>query len=70
MKFDIYYPMQSRDGRIVPGIRPVPMEWDEIRKKVATDPKVVDLYQRIRSCQDKDKQAQWKSHLPSISFYR
>lgn len=68
MKFDIYYPMQTRDGRIVPGIRPVPMEWDEIRKKVATDPKLSDLYQKIRSCQDKDKQAEWKAQLPSICY--
>lgn len=44
MKFDIYQSIRTREGRIVPGVTPQPMEWsgivnysksDEVKKKIA-----------------------------------
>ena len=40
MIFDVYEPWKNKEGRIVPGVKPHPMEWSEIKQKVLTRPDV------------------------------
>ena len=67
MKFDVYFPF-LKDGKLVPGVKPVPMEWNDIAKKLAADPALKEKLETIRAESDKDKQADMKKSLPAVNF--
>ena len=67
MKFDVYFPF-LKDGKLVPGVKPVPMEWNDIAKKLAADPALKAKLEAIRAESDKDKQADMKKSLPAVNF--
>lgn len=62
MKFDVYYPIRTKDGKIRPGVQPHPMEWNDI-KKMCKAKANIDLITRFRNG-EKDAKAQ----LPAIGF--
>lgn len=64
MIFDVYYPFFSKKaGKLVPGIKPNPMEWATIKAKLLTSKDVKDKIERHR-LGDPDA----KVSLPSICF--
>ena len=67
MKFDVYFPF-LKDGKLVPGVKPVPMEWNDIAKKLAADPALKAKLEAIRAEGDKNKQADMKKSLPAVNF--
>lgn len=67
MKFDVYFPF-LKDGKMVPGVKPVPMEWNDIAKKLAAAPALKEKLEAIRAESDKDKQADMKKSLPAVNF--
>ena len=67
MIFDIYYPF-IKDGKLVPGVRPTPMEWADIVNREAANPQLTERLGQIRSETDSDIQAEIKKGLPAINF--
>ena len=67
MIFDIYYPF-IKDGKLVPGVRPTPMEWADIVTREAANPQVKERLAEIRAEQDPERQAELKKSLVSINF--
>lgn len=64
MTFDVYYPFFSkRAGKLVPGIKPCPMEYSQIKSKILDSQEVKDTIDRHRLG---DPTA--KISLPSICF--
>lgn len=64
MIFDVYYPFFSKKaGKLVPGIKPNPMEWATIKSKILNSKDVKDKIERHR-LGDPDA----KVSLPSICF--
>ena len=64
MKFDVYYPFYSKKkGGLVPGIKPIPMEFNDIKWKVLNSDDVKDKIAKHRAG---DPNA--KISLPSINF--
>lgn len=64
MIFDVYYPFLSKKaGKLVPGIKPNPMEWATIKSKILNSKDVKDKIERHR-LGDPDA----KVSLPSICF--
>lgn len=64
MIFDVYYPFFSKKaGKLVPGIKPNPMEWATIKAKILNSKDVKDKIERHR-LGDPDA----KVSLPSICF--
>jgi hypothetical protein len=64
MKFDVYYAFRNKEGKVCPGIKPHPMEWDEIKRKVLKSKDVKELVVKFRATGDADS----KKWLPSIGF--
>lgn len=62
MIFDLYEPFKGKDGKIKPGIRPIPTEWGDI-KKVMDRQDVIDNIAKFRNG---DKEA--KTHLPAVCY--
>lgn len=62
MKFDVYFPFQNKDGKMCPGVKAKPMDWDEI-KTMLQDPFIETLVNEVRS-----GQKERKLHLPAISW--
>ena len=62
MNFDLYRPFTDKKGVTKPGIKPVSMEWNDI-KKVMREPDVISLITAVRGG-DKSK----KSQLPCICY--
>lgn len=62
MKFDVYYPIRTKDGKIRPGVKPNSKEWTEI-KKMCDAKANTDLIDRYRNG-DADAKAQ----LPAICY--
>lgn len=64
MIFDVYYPFYSKGkGSLVPGIKPVPMEYAKIKNEILSSQQVKDTIERHRLG---DPTA--KISLPSINF--
>lgn len=64
MTFDVYYPFFSKKaGKMVPGLKPNPMEWVTIKKDILSSKDVKDKIERHR-LGDPDA----KVSLPSICF--
>lgn len=64
MTFDVYYPFFSKKaGKMVPGLKPNPMEWVAIKKDILSSKDVKDKIERHR-LGDPDA----KVSLPSICF--
>lgn len=64
MTFDVYYPFYSKGkGSLVPGIKPVPMEYAKIKNEILSSQQVKDTIERHRLG---DPTA--KISLPSINF--
>lgn len=64
MTFDVYYPFYSKQkGSLVPGIKPVPMEYAKIKNEILSSQQVKDTIARHRLG---DPTA--KISLPSINF--
>lgn len=63
MNFDVYFTITTKDGRKVPGTKPVSMDWDRIVKDVLKSAYVIDLVKRYRAG---EKEA--KPQLPAINF--
>lgn len=62
MKFDVYYPTRTKDGRIRPGVKPHPLEWHTICTMCDADANK-NLIDRFRNG-DADAKAQ----LPAICY--
>ena len=63
MIFDVYKAHKTRDGRIRPGVRPTPMEWDAIKREVlASD----EVRQKVTAYRQGDGES--KQQLPAICF--
>ena len=62
MIFDIYYPF-IKDGKLVPGVKPTPMEWADIVTREASNPQVKERLAEIRAEQDAERQAELKKSL-------
>ena len=65
MKFDIYFPMTSRAGKLVPGVKPHRMTWAEIYA-LCGSPQQKELIAKVRACTDKDEKAALKQQVPAI----
>ena len=63
MIFDVYEPFKNKEGRIVPGVKPHPMEWSEIKAKVLTRQDV-----REKIVAHREGQEGMKIQLPAICF--
>lgn len=68
MIFDVYYPFRNKEGKFVPGTKPVPTEWSKIVNEISRKPDVSFVIDQIRKVQDKDLQAELKKGLPAITF--
>ena len=68
MIFDVYYPFRNKEGKFVPGTKPVPMEWSKIVNEVSRKEDVRNIIEQIRKVQDKDLQSELKKGLPGITF--
>lgn len=69
MKLDVYYPFK-KDGKFIPGVKPNPMNWEQIVKLSELD-HVVNTIAEIRKCQgeeNKEKRAELKKSLPAVCW--
>ena len=62
MNFDIYYPFVNKEGKKCPGIKAVPMDWQQIMQLTST-PAIKETVQKVRNG---DKEA--KKDLPAICW--
>lgn len=63
MILDVYLPIKTKSGKIAPGVKPVPMEWSDIKIKImASD----DVKQKVSAIRGGNKDL--KSQLPSVCF--
>lgn len=62
MKFDVYFPFETKGGLLRPGVKPVPTEWEDI-KKMMSSPTVIDKIDKYRAG---EKEA--KSELPAVCY--
>ena len=62
MKFDVYTSVTTKDGKKRPGVKPMPMEWSDIKKMMSAKANT-DLIDRFRQG---EKEA--KVMLPAICF--
>lgn len=63
MIFDVFFHFVSKDGKVCPGVKPKPMEWDEI-KNLANSPEVASLIEEFRTTHN----AEVKCKLPSVCY--
>lgn len=62
MKFDVYYPIKTKDGLIRPGVKPQSMEWSSIKTYMGAKANT-DLIKRFR-----EGDADAKAQLPAVCF--
>lgn len=62
MKFDVYFPITTKDGKIRPGVKPTPTEWADIKIMMSAE-MTKDKIEKYRAG---DKEA--KSQLPAVCF--
>lgn len=70
MNFDVYFPFKNKKGELFPGIKAKPMNWEDIKKVMASE-RVCNLIDRIREADkagDKDLKASLKKQLPSVCW--
>ena len=65
MKFDVYFPFTNKAGKLVPGVKPNRMTWDEIYNLCGSKEQK-ELIAKIRACTDKDEKAALKQQVPAI----
>lgn len=63
MILDIYYPIKTKTGKYVPGTKPCPMEWNDIKQKVMSSENVHNLIAQIR-----EGNKELKMQLPAVNF--
>ena len=63
MIFDVFHHFVNKGGKVCPGVKPQPMEWDEI-KNLSNSPEVVALIEEFR----KTNNAEVKCKLPSVCY--
>lgn len=66
MIFDVFYPFTNKAGKQCPGIRPVPTQWEDI-KKLSASKEMGWLIDKIRTLSGDEKQ-QLKKALPGICY--
>lgn len=66
MIFDVFYPFTNKAGKQCPGIRPVPTQWEDI-KKLSASKEMGWLIDKIRTL-DGDEKQQLKKSLPGICY--
>lgn len=64
MIFDTYYSFKNKAGKICPGIKPQPMDWNRIKNTILSDEKTASLVKQYRETGDTDA----KKSLPAICF--
>ena len=65
MKFDVYFPFTNKAGKLVPGVKPNRMTWDEIYNLCGSKEQK-ELIAKIRAVTDKDEKAALKQQVPAI----
>ena len=68
MIFDVYYPIRTKEGKFIPGTKPVATEWSKIVNEISEKAEIKDKIEKLRQLQDKDLQAELKKTLPAICF--
>lgn len=68
MIFDVYYPIRTKEGKFIPGTKPVATEWSKIVNEISAKAEIKDKIEKLRKLQDKDLQAELKKTLPAICF--
>lgn len=63
MILDVYYPIKTRSGKMAPGTKPCPMEWNDIKTKVLNTERQKELVQSIR-----EGHKELKTSLASVNF--
>lgn len=63
MKFDVYNPFKTKEGLIRPGVKPIPTEWDTIKKFMASKANT-DLIDQFRKTGNKE----FKNQLPAVCY--
>ena len=66
MTFDVYFPFVNKNGVTCPGVHPVVMSWEDIRRMCA-EPEQLQKVKRVQSTEG-DEKAEAKKHLPAICF--
>lgn len=64
MIFDVYNPIKTKDGALVPGVKPEPHDWGWITDNILKNPKWNEQIDEYRKTGD----ATLKSSLPAINF--
>lgn len=67
MKFDLYQPFIGRDGKYVPGTKPLATEWKEI-KELIDRPAYHERVELIRTSDDKETIDDAKKSLLAVTF--
>lgn len=63
MILDIYFPIKTKTGKLAPGTKPCPMEWNDIKTKVLSTERQADLVKQIR-----EGHKELKTSLVSVDF--
>lgn len=66
MKFDVYFPFKNKSGVLCPGVKPNPMEFEDILKLIGSE-SITSTYQKIRSLEGKER-AEAKKQLPAVCW--
>ena len=66
MNFDVYFPFKNKEGKLCPGIKPKPMEWEKIREMISS-PQQSLLIGKVRAAEG-DERAEAKKELPAICW--
>lgn len=67
MKFDVYYPFTTKDGKLCPGVKPNPTEWGDILA-ICRSKEHVDKITALRAAQSKEEYERIKKSLPAVCF--
>lgn len=65
MIFDLYRPFKDKEGKVKPGVKPIPTEWSDI-VKIMDSKEVRDLVDKCR--RDLVHKSEYKMQLPAICF--
>lgn len=63
MILDVYFPAKTREGKIAPSVKPVPMEWSHIESDIMDSD---DVKEKIKAIREGNKEL--KAQLPCVCF--
>lgn len=63
MILDVYFPIKTKTGKMAPGTKPCPMEWNDIKNRVLSTERQADLVKQIR-----EGHKELKTSLASVDF--